>query len=137
MGRQCLCGVTGSATGGIGRLGPRRAGRPRLRCVTQLFVTSVEWFSVSGCPLAKEIRIVIRKMLEANVGWGSPGIVGQLRKLGIDLAKSTVGMYRVRSKKPPSPTWKTFLKNHPPALGKLVECPEVGELHHHYEGLAA
>jgi putative transposase len=35
-----------------------------------------------------------------------------LRKLGIDVAKSTVEMYRVRLQKPPSPTWKTFLKNH-------------------------
>ncbi|MFZ0468582.1 MAG: integrase core domain-containing protein [Thiogranum sp.] len=35
-----------------------------------------------------------------------------MRKLGIDVAKSTVDKYRVRSKQPPSPTWKTFLKTH-------------------------
>ena len=51
-------------------------------------------------------------MSAANVGWGSPRIVGEPRKLGIDVAKSTVEKCRVRSKKPPSPTWKAFLKNH-------------------------
>jgi transposase InsO family protein len=63
-------------------------------------------------PVSKEIRALIRKMSEANIGWGSPRIVGELRKLGIDIAKSTVEKYRVRSGKPPSPTWKAFLKNH-------------------------
>jgi putative transposase len=33
-------------------------------------------------------------------------------QLGIDVAKSTVEKYRVRSRKPPSPTWKSFLNNH-------------------------
>ena len=51
-------------------------------------------------------------MSAANPGWGSPRIVGELRKLGIDVAKSTVEKYRVRSRKPPSPTWKAFLNNH-------------------------
>ena len=63
-------------------------------------------------PISKEIKALIRKMSEANGGWGSPRIVGELRKLGINVAKSTVDRYRVRPKKPPSPTWKTFLKNH-------------------------
>jgi transposase InsO family protein len=51
-------------------------------------------------------------MSEANICWGSPRIVGELRKLGIDVAKSTVEKYRVRPRKPSSPTWKSFLKNH-------------------------
>ena len=51
-------------------------------------------------------------MSEVNVGCGSPRIVGELHKLGIDVAKSTVEKYRVRSRKPSSPTWKAFLKNH-------------------------
>src|SRR5918912_393358 len=51
-------------------------------------------------------------MWQANPLWGSPRIVGELRKLGIHVAKSTVAKYRPRRKKPPSPTWKTFLKNH-------------------------
>jgi putative transposase len=62
--------------------------------------------------MAKEVRQLIRAMWQANPAWGSPRIVGELCKLGIKVAKSTVEQYRVRPQKPPSPTWKTFLKNH-------------------------
>jgi putative transposase len=51
-------------------------------------------------------------MSRANPTWGAPRIVGELRKLGIDVAKSTVEKYRVRPRRPSSPIWKTFLKNH-------------------------
>jgi transposase InsO family protein len=51
-------------------------------------------------------------MWQTNPTWGAPRIVGELRKLGIDVAKSTVETYRVRYRKPPSPTWKAFLQNH-------------------------
>jgi transposase InsO family protein len=37
---------------------------------------------------------------------------GSCGNWSIDVAKSTVDKYRVRSKQPPSSTWKTFLKNH-------------------------
>jgi transposase InsO family protein len=50
-------------------------------------------------------------MSRANPTWGSPRIVGELRKLGIEVAKSTMENYRFRPRKPPSPTWKAFLKN--------------------------
>jgi putative transposase len=62
--------------------------------------------------MAKEIRALIQDMWQANPTWGSPRIVGELRKLGIDVAKSTVEKYRVRRLQPPSPTWKAFLNNH-------------------------
>src|SRR5215510_9791428 len=62
--------------------------------------------------IAKEIRVLIQAMWRANPTWGSPRIVGELQKLGIHVAKSTVAKYRVRPKKPPSPTWKAFLRNH-------------------------
>ena len=62
--------------------------------------------------IAKEVRKLIQAMWQANPTWGSPRIVGELRKLGIDVAKSTVETYRVRPPKPPSPTWKAFLTNH-------------------------
>jgi putative transposase len=66
-----------------------------------------------GCPaLAKQVRELIQAMWQANPTWGSPLIVGELRKLGIDVAKSTVETYRVRPHQLPSPTWKTFLHNH-------------------------
>jgi putative transposase len=51
-------------------------------------------------------------MWQTNPTWGAPRIVGELQKLGIEVAKSTVEKYRVRPRTPPSPTWKTFLNNH-------------------------
>jgi putative transposase len=62
--------------------------------------------------IAKEVRTLIWDMWQANPMWGSPRIVGELHKLGIDVAKSTVEKYRIWPPKPPSPTWKTFLTNH-------------------------
>lgn len=35
-----------------------------------------------------------------------------MAKLGISVTKSTVDKYRIRVRKPPSPTWRAFLKNH-------------------------
>jgi len=58
------------------------------------------------------VRALIRRISFANPLWGSPQIVGELRKIGIDLAQSTVERYMVRRRKPPSPTWQAFLKNH-------------------------
>ncbi len=63
-------------------------------------------------PVAKEIRDLIRKMAAANPTWGSPRIMAELGKLGIEVAKSTVEKNRVRRSKPPSPTWRTFLATH-------------------------
>jgi putative transposase len=54
--------------------------------------------------IAKEVRELIREMWQANPTWGSPRIVGKLRKLGLEIAKSTVEKYRVRRRKPPSPS---------------------------------
>ena len=40
--------------------------------------------------IAKDVRDLIRAMWQATPTWGSPRIVGELRKLGIIVAKSTV-----------------------------------------------
>jgi putative transposase len=62
--------------------------------------------------ITQEVRALIQRMWQANPTWGAPRIVGELRKLGIEVAQSTVEQYRVRPRKPPSPTWQAFLKNH-------------------------
>jgi putative transposase len=62
--------------------------------------------------VAKELLAVIQDMRQANLTWGSPRIVGELRKPGIDVAKSTIETYRVRPRRSPSPTWRVFLNNH-------------------------
>ncbi len=63
-------------------------------------------------PVSPEIRQLIRRMSKANPHWGSPRIVGELEKIGITVAKSTVEKYMVRKRKPPSLTWRAFLSNH-------------------------
>jgi transposase InsO family protein len=51
-------------------------------------------------------------MCQENPGWGAPRIHGELLKLGIDIAESSVSKYMPRCHKPPSQTWRTFLENH-------------------------
>jgi putative transposase len=69
----------------------RRAGRPRV---------------------PQDLRGLIRRMRQANPTWGSPRICGELAKLGLDVARSTVDKYLPRTRPPVSPTWKTFLEAH-------------------------
>lgn len=59
-----------------------------------------------------EIRALIQHMSQTNPLWGAPRIHGELLKLGIEVAESTVGKYMQRHRKPPSQTWRTFLSNH-------------------------
>jgi hypothetical protein len=72
------------------------AGRPRLRQAHHGQRFRHHWTRRSrpGTPgrssIAEEIRDLIRKMSRANSSWGSPRIQSELRKLGIDVAKSTV-----------------------------------------------
>ena len=62
--------------------------------------------------LDQEIRDLIRRISGENPLWGVPRIQSDLGLLGYEVAESTVAKYRVRSPKPPSQTWKTFLENH-------------------------
>jgi hypothetical protein len=50
-------------------------------------------------------------MSSASPLWGAPRIVGELGKIRIEVAKSTVEKQMVRRRKPPSRTWRAFLKN--------------------------
>ncbi len=59
--------------------------------------------------IGSEIRVLIRRMSSANPLWGAPRIVGELEKIGIEVAKSTVEKYMTRKRGPSSPTWKAFL----------------------------
>jgi putative transposase len=70
---------------------PRRTGRP-----------SVD----------REIRDLIRQMSQANPLWGAPRIHGELLKLGICIGQTAVAKYMIRSLRPLSPNWRTFLRNH-------------------------
>jgi len=67
----------------------------------------------TGRPSIKaDLRTLIRRIATENPGWGAPRIHGELLKLGIAVAQSTVAKYMPRRNKPPSQTWRTFLRNH-------------------------
>ena len=78
--------------------------------------------------VAMEIRHLIRDMSLANRLWGAPRIHGELLKLGIEVAQSTVAKYMARSGRGPSQTWKTFLLNHAAGIAAMdfLIVPTVG-----------
>jgi len=58
-------------------------------------------------------------MARENPTWGAPRIQAQLHLLGHDVAESTVPRYMPKSRKPPSQTWRIFLKNHVGCLASI------------------
>src|SRR5713226_4128414 len=75
-----------------------------------------------------EIRRLIRDMSLANWLWGAPRIHGELLKLGIEVAQSTVAKYMAKSGRGRLQTWKTFLHNHAAGIGAIdfLIVPTVG-----------
>jgi transposase InsO family protein len=64
----------------------------------------------------------------ANRLWGAPRIHGELLKLGIEVAQSTVAKYMARSGRRRSQTWKIFLHNHAAGIAAMdfLIVPTVG-----------
>ena len=67
----------------------------------------------------RELRHLIRRMSHENPLWGAPRIHGELLRLGIEVAQSTVAKYISRSGRPTSQGWKTFLRNHAAGIASL------------------
>ena len=67
----------------------------------------------------KEIRDLIREISLANPLWGAPRIHGEILKLGIGVAQSTVAKYMARGRRPPKQSWKTFLRNHTEGIASI------------------
>jgi hypothetical protein len=65
-------------------------------------------------PLADDIVTLIKNMAKDNRTWGAERIRGELLKLGVQVAKSTIQryIYQVRSPVPTKQAWATFLRNH-------------------------
>ena len=56
---------------------------------------------------------MIIKIANENPLWGAPRIHGELLKLGFDVSERTVSsIIKKHRTKPPSQTWRTFLRNH-------------------------
>jgi hypothetical protein len=69
--------------------------------------------------IGKEVRDLIRRMSFENPLWGAPKIHGELLKIGIDVAQSTVSNYMVPRRGRPLQTWKTFLRNHADGIASI------------------
>src|SRR5262249_22305366 len=61
-----------------------------------------------GAPSAKEVGGRIRRMSLETPPWGATKIHGELLKVGIQVAQSTVSIYMVPRRDRPLQTWKTF-----------------------------
>ena len=76
--------------------------------------------------VSRAVQALIRQMCHANPTWGAPRIHGELLKLGIEIAETTVAHYLVRRRPPPSQTWRTFLTNHVSQLVAPRWTPKSG-----------
>src|SRR5450631_675049 len=70
----------------------------------------------------RSLRDLIQRMSRENALWGASRIHGELLMLGVEVAQSTVSKYIARSSKPPSQSWKTFLRNHAEAIAAIDMC---------------
>ena len=79
-------------------------------------------------PIKAELRALIRQMSTENQLWGAPRIHGELLKLGVEVAQSSVARYMVKRRGPPSQGWRIFLRNHAPEVAAmdLFVVPTIG-----------
>src|SRR3974390_2341857 len=83
------------------------------------------WRSQKGAgrpKIDRGLRDLIRRMSQDNPLWGASRIHGELLMLGFEVAQSTVSKYMTRSRRPPSQSWKTFLRNHADAIAAIDLC---------------
>ncbi len=67
--------------------------------------------------ISSEVQALIRRIARENPRWGSIRIVGELRALGVEVSASSVRAYRRQAlRRPPSPSWPTFLRLHAPQI---------------------
>ena len=78
-------------------------------------------------PIPQDVRDLIRRISQDNPLWGAPRVHGELRLLGIEVSQATVAKYMIRRRKPPSQSWRTFLRNQAPGLAcvDLFTVPTV------------
>jgi hypothetical protein len=70
-------------------------------------------------PIDAELRVWIRRMSIENPLWGAPRIHGELLKLGVEVAQSSVAKYMLKRGWPPGQEWRTFLRNHAPDIAAM------------------
>jgi hypothetical protein len=86
------------------------------------------WWWRSGRPTGRpqvpqEVRDLIRRLSEENRLWGTERIRGELLKLGLAVSNRSIRRYRGRgAARPPSQTWRTFLRNHAGSIWAADLC---------------
>jgi hypothetical protein len=80
--------------------------------------------------VSPEVRNLIRQMSHVNPRWGAPRIHGELLKIGIEVCQSRTHLSLGKD----APISRPI---QPPAMGRVVEIPQVGGLHHLYTRKAA
>ena len=70
----------------------------------------------------------LRRMSVENPLWGAPRIHGELLKLGVEVAQSSVARYMLKRGRPPGQEWRTVLHNHAPEIAAmdLFVVPTIG-----------
>jgi len=78
--------------------------------------------------LPVDVRKLVLHMSRENPLWGAPRMHGELLKLGIEIGQSSVAKYMARGRRPPSQSWRTFLRNHGPDIAAmdLFVVPTIG-----------
>lgn len=66
-----------------------------------------------------ELIGLIRQISAENPTWGAPRIHGELLKLGLRVAQSTVSKYMIPRGRRPTPGWLTFLRNHADGIAAI------------------
>jgi hypothetical protein len=69
--------------------------------------------------VSAKVRNLIRRISVENPLWGAPRIHGELLKLRIEVAQSTVGKYTARRRPGSGQTWETFLRHHVAGIGAM------------------
>jgi len=91
--------------------------------VRELLIGRITNHCRDGRPcVSLEVSELICVMSIANPLWGTPRIHGELLRLGINVGQTTVAKYLARKRRPASPGWKTFLRNHAGGISVRPSC---------------
>jgi transposase InsO family protein len=86
------------------------------------FTTFWRWRSRAGPGwprIPPDVRNLIRQVSLANPLWGARRIHGELLKVGIEVAPSTVAKHMIKGWRLPSESWQTFLRSHAEGIASV------------------
>ena len=106
------------------------------RLVKQKFDSSASPRRPGRPPSPAEIRELVLRLARENASWGYLRIAGELKKLGIAIARTTVAAILREHGLPPSGdrekrgmTWAEFIRIHKEVSGSRISSPRKSGLH--------